>query len=282
MKSLRGLAALLVLFASSSCGGKSFDGSEPSTGGTASGGTASGGTAGQGAGGSFSGGSSGGSGGAPLDCTRFDDEAPTAVLVSISNQTFSAIHLGPSSPTCETAPLFSVADATGQALPHLNTCRTSCQVLRAQGAGGCIELCWTSATVTLEPGEVLYTTWDGHYRADNLMPSRCAPASGQPLDAELMCDQAKTIRAGGYTFRAEAGSTLDCASNGTCPSCTPDPQGGCKTTGALVGGKLKVAVATADLNPTYGARELPEPSPPGPGAPADLPQGAQVSLVFTE
>ncbi|RYZ04865.1 MAG: hypothetical protein EOO73_22065 [Myxococcales bacterium] len=287
MSSLRSLAALLLLSSSLSCGGKSFDADERPSGGTSAGGTAAGGTAaggtagvaGQGAGGSASGGTSagGGSAGQPNACTRFDDEPAAAVLVSITNQTVSALHLGPAAPTCETVPLFSVADATGAELPHVGWCRSSCQSLHEQGGAGCLAFCPVWDTVTLQPGETLSTIWDGHYLVEGALPSRCV--SGQEAGQELTCDQAKTIRPGAYTFTARAGAEIKCESPDGCSSCAPDERGGCKSSNALVGGVSHTASAIVELDARFGLLRLPE----IPGSPGAAPQEPPVvRLVFTE
>lgn len=281
MSPLRALTALLLIFTATSCGGKSLDGAE-STGGTDAGGTDAGGTssggtsagtvgiAGQVAGGTHAGGTSvGGSAGiagSDSECTSRDDDAPIALPIWITNETLVPIHLGPTVPVCEAAPLFSVADAAGSLLPSLSWCRFSCQSLRKHGGAGCPPICPVWKTVTLEPGETLVTAWDGLYRADSSLPGRCV--SGREPEQPLTCDQAKRVRPGGYTFRAEAGTTLDCSSTGSCES------------GGLVGGVLRTAVAQVELDARYGVLELqPEPGSPGSGAAPAVPI---VHLVFRD
>lgn len=295
MSSHRSFAALLLVSVLSACGGKSFDAGELPNGGTDSGGTDAGGTdsGGTDSGGTASGGTgpvagtdSGGSpiggtgvGGGEAECQSYNDEAGTFIAVEIRNETFSAIHLGPTSQSCGSVPLFSVADATGKPLQQLSWCRFSCQSFVEQGGAGCPAVCPIWETISLQPGESFFTTWDGRYRVDALLPGRCV--AGENPYAELMCDQAKVIRPGVFTFNAQAGTELQCSLSSMCPSCQADGQGGCKTSGTLIGGKLREAVAKVELNPRYGALKLPLPP-----CEADAPSGAAppltVTLVFTE
>ncbi|MDF3068901.1 MAG: hypothetical protein K0R38_4502 [Polyangiaceae bacterium] len=281
------LTALFIISALSACGGKSFDAGEPPNGGTDAGGTSAGGTsaggtsvggAGSVAGTAWGGSAIGGTGvgGGDAECSALDDEPPIEVLVEVRNETSHAIHLGPQTSTCDLAPLFSVADAAGTALPALGWCRFSCQSFRDYGGAGCITSCPITETISLPAGESLFTTWDGLYRADRFLPARCV-LNGEP-EQQLTCDQAKVIRPGAFTFSAQAGTGLECSLSSMCPSCQPDANGGCRTSGTLVTGKLLQAVTKVELVPRYGALRLP--TPPG-AAPEPLPP-LTVTLVFTE
>jgi hypothetical protein len=294
MLSSRGLVALLLLVGSSACAGKSIDDAgEGGRGGTESGGAPGGGGGvsgkggtGQGAGGSDFGGTSfggGASAGAPNDCARFDDETPLFVTVQIYNQTPRAIHLGPTSPPCGDVTLFGVEDTSGTPLRAPGGCRTSCQVLHERGAGGCAAFCPGWDTVTLQPGEVLSTTWSGQYLTEALMPASCSGQDAQ--SSSLMCDRAMTISGGRYTFRAQAGTTLSCGEADGCRACSPNAQDGCTTRSAIVSGELKSAVTTAALSRPYGALGAPVPPPSSPGAELPAPPVSPmttVQLFFTE
>jgi hypothetical protein len=104
--------------------------------------------------------------------------------------------------------------------------------------------------------------------------------------SEYGCDQAKRIEPGSYTFHAVAGTQNDCrmTTGSMCTSCTPDPNGGCSTQGALITGPLFEAEATVMLDQSYGfypnAADA-EPSPGSGAGPGGLPM-ATVELVFTE
>ncbi len=274
-------AAPLLVFGLVACGGKSIDDAEPSGGG--SGGTSVGGT-GQGGAGANGGTAIGGTaiggtaiGGSPSDCARFDDETQLYIRVSIANKTLGPIYLGPTTMTCDTTPLFTVADAAGQPLPALGSFRYSCASARQQGDAGVPGICLISDGITLQPGETLFTAWDGFYAAHTLLPRECSPRG----EGNLMCVQAKTIRPGVFTFSAQAGSSLDCfTSSSGCNACVPDSQGGCKTSGVLIAGALRQAVARVELDESYGV--FPQSGAAGDAAPGGAAVLSTVELIFTE
>lgn len=280
-----GLALLVSTLAA--CGGKSSaTPDDEGHGGTAAGGSGSGGT---GTSGSASAGrghaGSGGTGGANT-CTSFDDEAPRSVQVAISNQTKDTIYVGTDTFTCDLVPLFEVADGAGAPLPSLSFCRNACQTLR-EGTGGCVTICPTPTAVTLKPGEVMYTTWDGLFQTQNQLSSSCVPFD--PDSATVSCTQAKRIEPGTFTFSARAGSALPCSTEaGGCRACSASPNGGCETPGTIVTGPMHVAKTTVVLDDKYGVYPSPSASP-GPNAgDAELPApgGAvavlTVELIFTQ
>jgi hypothetical protein len=277
------LCALVFVAAAAACGGKSFEANEqePTAGtgnhaGTGSGGTGTvGGTTGKG-GSSTAGTSQGGVAGAT--CDAFNDQPGYRIHIAISNETAAPIHLGDEMFQCGTSPFFAVSDGRGGVLTPPNPCRSPCQSLG--NVGGCVALCAQQSAVTLQPGEVLYTTWDGLYEIQTKLPEQCAPDgfSGE-------CSQSLQIRQGAFTFYAEAGSSLDCAQTptGAC-SCVPTGDGGCMTAGALISGPMHKATTTVALDASYGVYGAPPPAPAGPSG--DAPSGAMafltVQLIFTE
>jgi hypothetical protein len=223
-------------------------------------------------------------------CKSFDDDSPGAVNVAISNLTQAPIYLGQDMVTCGVSPLFRVADASGALLPDLGNCRSACDTLRKQGAGGCPAICAFPTSVALQPNEVLYTTWNGLFRVQGQLPTQCVPFD-TGAEMQVSCDQAKRIDPGTFTFSARAGSALDCAQTtgtDTCSACTPSPNGGCATPGSLVTGPMHAAQTTVLLNESYGVYPSPSASP-GPNAgnaelpaPGDAIAQLTVELIFTE
>lgn len=298
----RSFAAVLVGFLLSACGGKSFDAGEAPNGGTDAGGTGTGGTAGvagtetggtetggtetggTGTGGTATGGTGTGGtatggtgvGGSDPECTRYYDEAPVSVPVMITNDTSAPIHLGPAMQVCDTVPLFTVVDAKGESLPEPGWCRSSCQSLHQQGGVGCPAICPIWETISLASGESMMTSWSGQYLTDGTLPSACVPFDSG--GSAVMCDQAKTIRPGTFKFRAQAGTELECSLSSMCPPCTSGAQGGCKTLGTVIGGKLREATAVVQLDARYGVFEKPAPGDGNGAAPAPQP----VHLIFSE
>lgn len=265
------------------CGGKSSTAPDEnqggghagqSTAGSSHGGSANGGSA-------NGGGGSGGGGGATNECTRYDDESPIGVNVTLINKTTQTLYVGPSMQTCGTVPLFSVADEAGKELPALGDCRTSCSGARG-GIGGCPAVCLYPRTVKLEPGELHSTVWDALYRVQGSLPESCLTYEGAQGDQQ--CDQAKRIGAGTYTFRAVAATEVDCTmttGSPMCEACMPDPNGACTISGGIVGGEKVLTEATATLDARYGFSEPTAKPNPGAGdaAPGSLPT-AEIELIF--
>ena len=123
------------------------------------------------------------------------------------------------------------------------------------------------------------------------MPGSCVPFD--PNAPSVSCDQAKRIAAGTYVFSARAGSTSDCSmttGEGRCQACVLDGNGGCTIQGALIGGAMLKAEATAALDTSFGFSDA---TPPNAGAgaapnagdppsePGALPT-ATVELIFSE
>lgn len=270
--------------ASAACGGRAFEAGDqsPSAGssnaGSASGGSGNvGGTTGKA--GSPSGGTAQG-GSAGSVCESFDDQPGRYISVAIYNKTAAAIHLGEQQVSCEISPLFDVNDAQGAPLKNPSGCRGPCQALRNDGPGGCANICLYPSAVTLQPGEVLYTTWDGLYEVEAQLPAQCL-APGQPG----MCSQALAITPGKFTFSALAGSSLDCSTTvgGSCGSCVPSGNGGCTTSGSLIGGTMHEATTTVLLDSSYGVfGPPPAPLPGNEDAPGAAMAFLTVELVFTQ
>jgi hypothetical protein len=283
------LAALFFVAASAACGGRAFDGDEHQAGGTANeagsaqgGSTSSGGTT---RGGTSQGGSSSagtGQGGFAGACHAYDDHPGYYINVALINKTSAPLHLGQDSVTCGIEPLFFVNDASGTPLALPGSCRASCDLVRSQGAVGCDAACRFPSAVTLAPGEVHYTTWDGLYEVERVLPWECLATgvSGQ-------CRQAAQINAGSFTFAAQAGATLDCSktSGGPCTACMPGGNGGCTTPGSLISGPRHAATTTVRLDASYGVWGAPAPAPLPPGG-DDVPSGPiatlSVELVFAD
>jgi hypothetical protein len=289
------LAAVFLVSALAACGGKSFeDDPDPNRGGSEQGGSSTGGSgpaAGTAHGGAISKGGtasagSGQGGSAGSVCETFDDDPGSFINVAIYNNTATPIYLGQTMVTCGVSPLFQVHDAGGAALPSLGNCRSPCQSLRNMGPAGCPAICAFPSSVSLQPGGVLYTSWDGLFQVQTQLPEQCvAPGYG-----EGSCDQAQQIEPGTFTFSALAGLSVDCAqtTGGTCSPCTPDGNGGCTTPGSVIGGKLLTAVTSVLLDGAYGiygsAPPAPVPARPGDpgGAPGAIAPAPTVELVFSD
>jgi hypothetical protein len=289
----------LFLSALAACGGKSFEAGEdpdPSPGGSNQGGSSP--TAGQGSGGSSStagttakGGTAsagtGQGGSAGSSCEIFDDQPGYFVSVAIINKTAAPIHLGQDMLTCGVSPLFDVKDESGVLLPSLGDCRTSCQQARSHGPIGCPAICAFPSAVTLQPGGVMYTSYDGLYEVQTTLPEACV----NPMFGDSQCSLARQIQPGRFTFSSRAGSTIDCSQTtgtGTCSACTQTGDGGCTTPGSLISGKMHNATTTVVLDASYGVYGgYPAPAPALPGNPdGDSASGAiallTVELVFTD
>jgi hypothetical protein len=205
------------------------------------------------------------------------------IRVALINKTAAPIHLGDEMVTCGAPSLFEVSDARGGRLTKPGDCRTPCQSLSSDGAGGCVALCAQPTTVTLQPGDVLFTTWDGLYEIQAELPKQCLPAG-----FSAQCSQARQITPGTYMFSAQAGSTLDCAqsADGMCGACMPTGNGGCTTPGGLISGPMHKATSTVLLDASYGVYGTPTPAPlpanPGGDSPAEAMAFLTVELVFTD
>ena len=299
MAHLPRLSAALFFSALAACGGKSFDAGEdpdPSPGGSNQGGSSS--VAGTSSGGSSSTAGTTGKGGtgsagtgqggwAGASCEAFDDQPGYFVSIAIINKTAAPIHLVQDMLTCGVSPLFDVKDDSGVPLPSLGGCRTSCQQARSNGPIGCPTICAFPSAVTLQPGGVMYTSYDGLYGVQTTLPEACV----DPTLGDSQCRQARQIQPGRFTFSSRAGSVIDCSQTtgtGTCSACTPLGDGGCTTPGSLISGKMHNATTTVVLDASYGVYGgYPAPAPAFPGNPNDeSPSGAlallTVELVFTD
>jgi hypothetical protein len=283
----------LLLSGLAACGGKSIDVNPDGGGGSAAGGSGHGGTAqggtshgGTAQGGSAEGGSAAsagtGQGGSAGACAVFDDEPGWYVNVELINQTSQPIYVGQDTVTCNVAPLFLVADASGATLSEPNSCNASCQLLRTQGPIGCPAICAFPSSVLIKPGETVSVAWDGRYGVQRTLPAACVNQDY----GQTSCEQARAIQPGTFTFWAVAGSSIDCSQTTTvCSACTPSPNGGCSTPGSLIGGKLLKATTSVLLDGSYGVWGSPQPAPlplPDPGSGTAAPAPQPVQLIFSE
>jgi hypothetical protein len=289
---------MLLLTALTACGGKSFETDpNPDGGGSDQGGSghAGSGAAGKGqggsgqAGGSYGGMSSAGtgSGGSGSVCDAFNDAPGTYLSVAIINQTSAVIYLGQQEVNCSVAPLFGVNDATGALLATPNGCQGTCQTLRDNGPVGCPAICAFPSTTAIQPGQAMYTMWDGLYQLQRELPRQCVNA-----DYGNVCQQTVQVQPGQFTFSAIAGRSIDCSqgSGGPCQACLQN-ENGCVTPGALISGEILKAATTVTLGPAYGVYGTAAPAPAAPGSdipnPGDQGSGAtapiqSIQIVFTE
>ena len=249
--------------AGSSAGGK-IGVAGSSSGGTSSAGTSSGGTGSAGT-------AQGGSAGSSSVCDTFGDDGGSFIGVDIVNKTSAVIYVGQPKITCEVEPLFSVASANGTALPSPSRCRSAC----GAAIGGCTAICLYPAAVELAPGASYSTSWDGLFDTNVQLPEACVT----PERGSTSCQQARLIQPGTFSFSARAGSQLDCDQTGCGSGCQPDGTGNCTTQGALIGGDLRAATTTVQLDASFGvyAHILP---PPGANIPAPAP--SRVQIVFAD
>ncbi len=290
------LACVLLVSTLAACGGKSFDvDPNPNGGGTDQGGGSSqggssagssrGGTSGK-AGSAQGGSAQGGSAGA--ECAGFEDATPSYVQVAIINRTTAAIYLGQDMVSCGVSPLFRVSDFAGDILQPPGSCSGSCQSLIDNGPMGCLANCAFPSAIALQPGETLYTSWDGLFQVERQMPMQCVPSSYNVAT----CQQTRQVPPGPFEFSAVAGRSIDCkaTSGGACAACTPTPggAGGCSTPGALISGQMLNTVTNVQLDASYGVYGNPPPAPaplplPNPGGSSgDAIALRTVELVFTE
>jgi len=287
------LVYALLVSTLAACGGKSFDVEPtPNGGGSDQGGSSQGGSsAGSSKGGTSAkagawNGGSGQGGSAGAECAGFEDGARSYVPVAILNKTTAAIYLGQDMVTCGVSPLFQVGDAAGATLSAPSSCIGSCQSLLEQGPIGCPAICAFPSAVALQPGETLYTTWDGLFQVPRQLPKQCVP----PEYGIATCQQTMAVQPGTFTFSAVAGRGTDCqaTTGGACPVCSAPPggDGGCSISGALITGPMLKAVTSVQLNASYGVygNSSPAPAPlPNPGGSSgDAIALLTVQLVFTE
>ncbi len=300
MATLQRFTALLFVSTLVACGGKSFDvnGKDPDDGGNAgqggsshvagasgshTGGTGQAGkgsTAGSSSGGSSSGGIGQG-GQAPDACEAFDDDVGTFIEVDIVNDTDRVIYLGGERDTCDSPPLFSVKDESGQTLVIDAACRTTCGVARSQGPIGCPAICLAPSVVALQPGEQHVTTFSGLQYLATKMPKECVTSQYGIQE----CTQALMLEPGTFAFSSIAGSAIECSLSSTqCTECQPNGQGGCIINGAVRSGDILRATTSAVLDASYGIypKKLPAPGE----APAEEPGGSgamalpRIRIVF--
>ena len=281
------IASVFLVSLLAACGGKSFDQGTPQ-GGSDPGGTGQGGSGpvgGTAHGGSISkgGAPAGGTGqGGDTTCQAYDDQPATYIQVNIYNQTTKPIYLGQDMVDCGVAPLFAIQDASGATLGTGRDCRQPCQQVRNGGALGCPAICAYPQTVALQPGEVLYTSWDGLFMMQAMLPEQCLATP----DYGGSCDMARAIQPGSFTFTSQAGLGIDCSDTiGSCQPCMPNGEGGCVTPASVITGEHLKAETSVLLDASFGVYgPLPAPVPAYPGG--DAPGGAvalrAVELFFTE
>jgi hypothetical protein len=238
------LLALSVSWWCVACAGKSNGGEEEPRGGA--GGSAS--TGGVGSGGKPSAGA-GGMAQNP-ECAALRDDDPYYIAVSIRNDTKETLFLGTETMPCVVVPWFEVSDAEDRPLVPVGNCRGSCESAMSDNPlGGCPAICAAAQAVELRPGEVLSTAWTGQYLELVGLPKACQ-SDEYPA---AQCDRARSIEPGSFTFSATAGTELDCSPTGNdCPPCVRSSEGGCVTSGALIGGSVRTARTQLELDAGYG------------------------------
>jgi hypothetical protein len=198
--------------------------------------------------GTAGGGQAGGGMASPPDmaCSSYTDDATWSLRVQIKNEMSQTLYLGQEESSCESEPLFQVADGTRTLLPALSTCRSSCETMMTTGPVTCPSACATPATVTLEPGQAVQVPWDGRFGMDFTLPQQCL--LGTPA-SNLACVRAKRIEANIFTFSAKAGTKRQCLEpSGNCP-CTPSAMGGCSSPGSLIAGTIITTELVLNLEP---------------------------------
>lgn len=269
---------IVMLLATASCAGEvDLEDGASSGGGQAAGGSP--GTDGVGAGGrsADSGGSGAGggaSGGAATACQDFDDDGVGRVELLIINRRSTSIFLGPTEQTCGEVPPFEL-EQDGVQLEYFDgSCSASCAQLRDSGYLSCPAICLYPHAVELPPGESYVATWDARVHRQTTLPVECVSAEDGP-ETEQACYRREKVAAGEYTFSVKAGTELDCDSGiapPECSACEPGPQGGCVSTGGMVGGEMLTASTQASL----GELHLDESGPAAGGA------VAPVEVIFTD
>jgi hypothetical protein len=312
MAALRSVFGCLLLVSAVACGGRSVDdlpdtdegGSGPLAGsggqahggsghaGTTQGGSGSagmpqGGTAyggsdfgGTGQGGGFGGTGYGGSAG---ECSAYLDQSSWYLPVQIINKASKTIYVGKDMLGCEVTepPPFQVQNATGNVLSPPNSCVTPCSALiGGADVGGCPAVCFYPSAITLKPGEVFDTTWNGLFARQRTLPPECT--NGSPYN---QCQQTLHAQPGSHTFSSVAGLDLDCPQTGgePCSVCTPNMNGGCTTPSALITGERLTASTLVNLDSSYGIwfdGGAAEPSPGGNAGAAPAPRAVQI--VFAD
>jgi hypothetical protein len=293
------LVCALLFTALTACGGKSFDvDPNPDTGGSDPGGSGHGGSgsAGKGLGGSSQAGSlnhagmgPGGAGGTGSVCDAFNDAQGTFMSVTIINKTSTVIYLGQEQANCSEAPLFQVMDAMGAPLAFPGGCQSTCQQLLRNGPIGCPAICAFPGSTAIQPGQAMYTTWNGLYQVEREPPRQCLSA-----DYGNACRQTVQVQPGQFTFSAIAGRSIDCSetSGGPCQACVQN-ENGCYTPGSLITGQILKAATTVTLGPAYGIYGSAAPAPAAPGSGVPNPGGANtgtgtaaplqtIQIVFTD
>jgi hypothetical protein len=250
--------------------------------GTAQGGTAYGGSGfgGTGQGGGFGGTGEGGSAG---QCSVYADQDSRYVPVQIINKASKTIYLGKEMLGCEATetPPFQVQNATGNVLSPPSSCLNSCSAsIAGISVGGCPDICFFPSAITLKPGEVFDTTWNGLFARRITLPPECR--GRWPIDT---CQQTFHAQPGRYTFSSVAGLDLDCSQTGgePCSVCTPNRNGGCTTPSAIITGERLTASTLVNLDASYGIWSdggAAGPSPGGNTGAAPAPRAVQI--VFAD
>jgi hypothetical protein len=188
---------------------------------------------------------SGAGGAGAASCTSFADDAGWSLVVHIKNDKSSTIYVGQEMPSCDAQPLFQVKDGSGALLPSLSGCRSSCSAVMTSGPVTCPTVCAVPSTVTLAPGQTIDIPWNGMFGAPQTLPQECLRDATQ---GSASCVRAQQVKAGIYTFTAQAGSQLSCSQPGSC-TCTPSSSGGCTTPASTISGTITTTEFTIALEP---------------------------------
>ena len=190
------------------------------------------------------GGAGSGSGGA-VTCSSFADDAAWKLTVHIKNQKTTPVYLGSQLTGCGGARLFDVIDGGRSLLPALDTCRSSCTTVMTSGPVACPAVCPAPATVTLAPGQTMDIPWDGLFGVPSTVPAECMRTAAP---SDTACVRAQQIKNGLFTFSAQAGAELQCLTPSAC-TCTPNPNGGCTTSGSIAAGTITTTDFIIALDP---------------------------------
>jgi hypothetical protein len=258
------LSSLLGLLGLGACGGVSrvdHPGLGNEAAGSSSGGANSAGRGGDEVAGTAAGGSSaagasaaGASAAGASACSRFSDEAPQSVTVTLHNDTLVPVYIGPRMQTCGATPLYEVRDASNTVVSERGPCGNPCQGwLDGNPIGGCPAICLLPSVTKLAPGETIVSQWSGLSVLDTQLPKACN-ASQLAGQGDVNCSVDKRIEPGFYDFLSTAGSDFTCSGiPDGCGACVPAATGGCIVNGATVAGsEISAAAQSVHLDASYG------------------------------
>lgn len=238
--------------------------------------------AGTGSGGTGSGGESS-TGGSGDPCDLFDNDAPGQLEVLIINQRSTSIFLGSQQSGCagRDAP-FTLASENGNHIRWFPIeCDFTCAELRDVGYPECYGLsCLHPIVVEVMSGESHSVPWNALVLKTRTMPGECIADVGGPMNA-IVCDQARRMQPGTFTFGARAGTELDCSQSAdpvSCNICLPSAASGCSHSPGNIGGEFLNAEVTVKLDESYGVTA----DAAGPRPDQDPGSIKPVEIVFTE